>query len=385
MKYQTLDRILKKKADYNLIMAGRDTGKSTAMTKHLIDEYKKYGRKFIRLFRKRGNSFNSADSWFDEYKAGGKFETGDDFTFDGENYYINGDLFGATAIISMAGTYRSKVYDPRIYHAVFDEYIGVTMDEYVEEEVKKFLSILTTCFRHRERKVWLLGNNYNDCSKHNPYHLYFGIDIDRDKLKQGDIKVYKSKRFKDPATIAFEFGRIAYENETEIPKAERLDGNEVATTGNFGKVWDVFDQKERYPNPVSFLRDSIDNYFIADTFNRCYFAVINDEMQCIDWITTTDDLTQIGKSGNLDEYRALIEYREYFINLYGETDYEAAVMGAMPYEITYPLYCDGNRYGENCDDFLTGIRRIYRGYTYQYCDSNIKYLFERIVLRGIMQ
>lgn len=385
MKYQTLDRILKKKADYNLIMAGRDTGKSTAMTKYLIEEYKKYGRKFLRLFRKRGNSFNAADSWFDEYKQGGKFETGDDFTFDGENYYINGDFFGATAIVSMAGTYRSKVYDPRIYHAVFDEYIGVTMDEYVEEEVKKFLSILTTCFRHRERKVWLLGNNYNENSKYNPYHTYFGIDIDRDKLKQGDIKVYKSKRFKNPAVIAFEFGRIAYENEEEIPKGERLDGNDVATTGNFGKVWDVFDQKERYPAPISFLRDSIDNYFISDTFNRCYFAVVNEEMQCIDWIATPDDLTQIGKSGNLDEYKALTEYRDYFVNLYGQTDYDAAVMESMPYEITYPLYSGGNRYGENCDDFLTGIRRIYRGYTYQYCDSNIKYLFERIVLRGIMQ
>ena len=384
MRYQTLDRIQKKKADYNLIMSGRDTGKSTSMTKLLIDDYKKYGRRFIRLFRKRGNNFNSADTWFDEYKEGGKFYAGDEFSFDGENYYINGDFFGTSAIVSMAGTYRSRVYDPRIYHAVYDEYIGVTMDEYVEEEVKKFLSILTTCFRHRERKVWLLGNNYNEMSKFNPYHTYFGIDIDRDKLKQGDIKVYKSKRFKNPAVIAFEFGRIAYEREEEIPKGERLDGNEVATTGEFGKQWDVFDQKERYGSPISFLRDSIDNYYISDTFDRCYFPVINEEMQCVDWVSTQDDLNQIGKRGDEEEYNRLLDYREYFIHLYGEEEYNSAVQAAVPYQITYPMLAYGNRYGENCDDFLSGIRRLYRGYTYQYCDSNIKYIFERIILRGIM-
>lgn len=384
MKYQTLTRILRKNADYNLIMAGRDTGKSTAMTRHLIDEYKKHGRRFLRLFRQTGNSYAAADSWFDEYKPGGKFETGDDFSFDGENYYINGDFFGTIAVISLAKKYRSKVYDPRIYHAVFDEYIGLTYDEYVPGEVSKFKAILTTCFRHRERRVWLLGNNYNEDSKFNPYHEYFGIDIDAQKIKQGDIRVYKSKNFRDPAVIAFEFGRIAYEAEKEIPKAERLDNNDVATSGNFARPWDVFIQRERYEHPISFLRDSIDNYFICDTFGHCYFPVANDDMQCIDWVSTEDDLTEIGNGGDVEQYNALTEYREYFTSLYGADDYEQAVMQAMPYKITYPLYSGGNRFGENCDDFLTGIRRIYRGYSYQYCDSNVKHIFERIVQRGIM-
>lgn len=386
MKYQTLDRIKRKNADYNLIMAGRDTGKSTAITGELIKDFKEHGRKFIRLFRKTGASFNAAGSWFDEYNEGGKFYAGDkiEFRADGR-YYINNEFFGETAIISIAYTYRSKVYDPAIYHAVYDEYIGITPDEYVEGEVKKFFSILTTCFRHRERKVWLLGNNYNEMSKYNPFHTYFRIDIDRDKIKQGDIRTYKSKRFKDPAIIAFEFGRIAYEGEKEIPRAERVDGNEVATSGDFARPWDVFIQEDRYPKQPSFMRDSIDNYFVADTYGRCYFPVVNEELQCIDWVSCPEDLASIGKNGDEARYNALINYQEYFMEQYGEEEYFKALEEVQPYEIAIPLLKGGNRYGENCQGFISGIKKVYTGFTYQYADGNIKYLFERIILGAKME
>lgn len=386
MKYQTLDRIKKKKATYNLIMAGRDTGKSTAITGELIDDYKKTGHKFLRLFRKTGNSFDAADSWFDEYNEGGKFYTGDHFEFKSDGcYYINGELFGYTAIISLAKNYRSAVYPASLYTAVYDEYIGITPDEYVDGEVKKFKSILTTAFRHRECKVWLLGNNYNEMSKYNPFHTYFGIDIDRDKIKQGDIRVYQSKRFKNPAKIAFEFGRIAYETEEEIPLSERIDGNDVATTGDFAKPWDVFDQDLRYEHRPSFMRDSIDCYFIADAFDRCYFPVINEELQCVDWVSTPEDLTEIGKGGDEERYNTLIKYEEYFMEQYGEDEYYNALNEALPYEIATPLFKGGNRYGENCQVFLSGIHKVYPGFTYNYADGNIKYLFEKIVLNSRME
>ena len=384
MKYQTLDRISKKNATYNLIMAGRDTGKSTTMTRKLIDDFKNYGHRFLRLFRKTGSSYNAAGTWFDEYNEGGKFYEGDTFTYNASEgrYYINGEFFGETAIVSLAYTYRSRVYDPRIYHAVYDEYIGITPDEYVDGEVKKFLAILTTCFRHRDRRVWLLGNNYNEMSKYNPFHTYFGIDIDRDHLKQGDIKIYKSKRFKHPALIAFEFGRIAYEREDEIPLAERLDGNEVATSGDFARPWDVFELSERYPDPPSFMRDSCDNYYIADVYGRCYFPVINEELQCVDWVSTPEDLTQLGKGGDEEKYNALISYEDYFIEKYGEEEYYNELERCLPYEIGIPLFMNRNRYGENCQGFLTGINRQYKGYTFMYCDGNIKYLFERVILQN---
>lgn len=384
MKYQTLTRIKKKKADYNIIMAGRDSGKSTAITAELIDDYKKTGHKFIRLFR-RVTYYDSAPSWFDEYNENGKFYAGDTIEFKDGCYYINGEVFGYTAIISLATRYKSTVYDKDIYTAVFDEYQEISPDTYVDGEVKKFLSILTTVFRHRERRVWLLGNNDNETNKYNPYHRYFGIDIDKDNIKQGDIRVYKSKKWKDPAVIAFEYGVMAYENEREIPKAERIDGNNVGTTGDFARPYDVFIQADMYPNKLSFFRDSVDNFYISDTYERCYFPVINDELQSIDWVITDTNLNEIGKGGDEEKYNALINYADYFIAEYGEEQYNEELESVIPYDIAVPLYANGNRYGENCEGFVTGIFKSYRGYTYRYCDGNIKFLFERIVLQNKME
>lgn len=378
MKYQTLKRIKKKNADYNIIMAGRDSGKSTAITRELIEDYKKTGHKFIRLFR-RVSYYNTASTWFDEYNEGGKFYSGDSIEFKDGNYYINGEVFGYTAIISLATRYKSNVYDTKIYTAVFDEYQEISPDSYVDGEVKKFFSILTTVFRHRERRVWLLGNNDNESNKFNPYHRFFGIDIDRDNIRQGDIKVYKSDKWKDPAVIAFEFGQMAYESEIEIPKAERIDGNNVGTTGDFARPYDVFIQEDYYPTKPSFFRDSIDNIFISDVYDRCYFPIINEELQSIDWVSTPDNLNEIGKGGDEEKYNALMTYSDYYIEKYGEEEYISELESSIPYDIAIPLYANGNRYGENCEMFMVGLFKTYRGFTHRYCDSNIKFIFERIV------
>lgn len=398
MKYQSLKRIKKKNADYNVIMAGRDTGKSTAITGELIDEFKKYHRGFIRMIR-RTNYGVAAESWFEDYSStgthedengevqpGGLFYDGqNDITFgeygELEAYFFNGELFGLVLYLSQATAYKSMVFPKFIYHAVFDEYIEDTQSRYLDAEITKFLSILSTVFRKRERKVWLLGNNLNDESKYNPYHRYFNIDIDRDRLKPGDIKIYKSKRFKDPAVIAFEFGQMAYEGEKEIPKADRLDGYNVGTSGDFARPYDVFLQDVEYPVQPSFLRQSIDNFYIADTTNRCYFPVVNEQMQSIDWLYSPEDLNRIGSAGDAEKYNILIQYPEYFIDQYGEDNYYKALEDVFPYEIAVPLYSNGNRYGENAEAFTSGVNDIYKGFTYRYCDSNIKFIFENIVLK----
>lgn len=383
MKYQTLDRIRKKKCVYNLIMAGRDTGKSTAICKYLIEGFLNEGKQFIRLFRKLGNVYDSADSWFSEFTKGGKFDCGHLIEYKDGNYYLDKQFFGTTAIISLAKNYRSAQYSPRIFYAVYDEYIGLSADEYIDGEVSKFKAILTTVFRHRDREVWLLGNNYSNESKFNPFHTFFGIDIDRDGIKQGQIRVYASKRFKEPARIAFEYGQIAYQSEAEIPLAERIDNNEVATTGEFAKSWDVFDIRERYPDGgLSFVRDSMDCFYIGDTFGRYYYPILNEDMQSIDWVMTWDKLDQYGKNGNLKEYEALLRYEDSLREEFGSEAYQEALDKALPYEVGIPLYNNENRYGENCQDFIDGIRRLYKGFTHQYCDGNVKNIVEKIVLKG---
>ena len=401
MKYQSLKRIKKKNADYNIIMAGRDTGKSTAITGELIDEFLKYHRGFIRIIR-RTNYGVAAESWFEDYAEAGTHEDADGnvlphgLFYDGQNditfgeygeleaYFLNGELFGLVLYLSQASAYKSMVFPKFIYHAVFDEYIEDTQSRYLDAEITKFLSILSTVFRKRERKVWLLGNNLNDESKYNPYHRYFNIDIDRDRIKQGDIRIYKSKKYKDPAIIAFEFGLMAYEQEKEIPKGDRLDNYAVGTSGGFTRPFDVFLQDSEYPVQPSFLRQSIDNFYISDTTERCYFPIVNESLQSIDWIYTAEDLNRIGETGDSEKYNTLIQYPEYFIDQYGEDNYYKALEDVFPYDIAVPLYAKGNRYGENAEAFTSGINDVYKGFTYRYCDSNIKFIFENIILKANM-
>lgn len=386
MRYQTLTRILKKGAEYNFIMSGRSTGKSTAMGKHLIEDYKNYNHKFIRVFR-RLSYMESAETWFDEFSQGGKFSEGDKIEFKDGCYYINGDLFGYTAVLSLSSRYKSTVYDSDIYNFVFDEYIEIAPDEYLDKEINKFMALISTVFRGRTGKIFCLGNNINEDSKYNPYHRYFGIDIDKQNIKQGQIKVYQSKKFDKPAKIAFEYGLIAYEQKDEIPILQRVDGNEVATSGDFAKVWNIFRQKDEYKNDISFLRDSIDNFYIADSIDKEYFAIVNDDMQSIDFVQCSKNTTisSIGKYKDDEYYNKLVTYPEIYINEMGENEYYKALEVFTPYETAVPLYDNGNRYGANCKLFLSGLNEFYNGYTFRYCDGNVKFIVENIIISQKME
>ena len=57
---------------------------------------------------------------------------------------------------------------------------------------------------------------------------------------------------------------MAYENEDEIPLLQRVSGNDVATTGDYAKQFDIFNQSLEYPNGLDFLRDSCNNFLYAN-------------------------------------------------------------------------------------------------------------------------
>lgn len=388
MKFYTGDKILKKQAQYNLIFGGRGVGKSTWFAGWLIKQFKETGRKFILIFRKQSSFRLVAETWFDAYNQGGNLyseETADEITFDGQDFYLNGEFFGTTAIISMSYAYRGRVFDPKIYYGILEEFVGLSPDEYVQDETQKFFSLLTTIFRSRDRQIFLLGNSYNEYSKTNPYFQRFGINLTNMKMKVGDIKVIRSKKFKNGAKVALEWTIMHFTEEDEIPLAERIEANDVAITGNFGKVWDIFEQNERYADVgLSFLRDSIDNYYFCDDMHNCYYFVVNDDKQCIDVVSTEEDLTTVGQNGNEEEYTKLTNYPDFYISMFGETDYYKRLNETMPYETTCPLYDGETRYGANCLDFMSGIRRNFAGYTFVYCDSNAKNIYENIIERGKM-
>lgn len=395
MRYQTVQKLAKQKTNYKVLMSGRSTGKSTSMSKYLIDRFERENATFIRLVRNITYTVD-ADSYFDAWSYGGKFyDSAPPKTYDTRiityeyyysnegtrvqgdpmTYYYNGIPFGRVLVLSQSAKYKGGVFPESIKTFVFDEYIEISMLNYLDNEYDNFMSILSTVCRLRsDVEVWLLGNNLNEDSKYNPYHMKWGIDIDRDNLKQGDLKIYKSNLFKKPAKIAFEYGLIAYENEDEIPLLQRVPGNDVATSGDFAKSFDIFDQEREYPN-VDFLRDSVNNFYMRGDNDKYYFFILNTVKQCFDIVSTNTIIDDIGKSGDEKRYNTLIRYRDIFIAQYGEEYYNREVETMLPYDITIPIYNHHTIYGQNLSLFVDKAREKYRGYSVRYCDGNVKYLW----------
>lgn len=395
MRYQTVQKLAKQKTNYKVLMSGRSTGKSTSMSKYLIDRFERENATFIRLVRNITYTVD-ADSYFDAWSYGGKFyDSAPPKTYDTRiityeyyysnegtrvqgdpmTYYYNGRPFGRVLVLSQSAKYKGGVFPESIKTFVFDEYIEISMLNYLDKEYDNFMSILSTVCRLRsDVEVWLLGNNLNEDSKYNPYHMKWGIDIDRDNLKQGDLKIYKSNLFKKPAKIAFEYGLIAYENEDEIPLLQRVPGNDVATSGDFAKSFDIFDQEREYPN-VDFLRDSVNNFYMKNDNDKYYFFILNTVKQCFDIVSTNTVIDDIGKSGDEKRYNTLIRYRDIFIAQYGEEYYNREVETMLPYDITIPIYNHHTIYGQNLSLFVDKAREKYRGYSVRYCDGNVKYLW----------
>lgn len=395
MRYQTVQKLAKQKTNYKVLMSGRSTGKSTSMSKYLIDRFERENATFIRLVRNITYTVD-ADSYFDAWSYGGKFyDSAPPKTYDTRiityeyyysnegtrvqgdpmTYYYNGIPFGRVLVLSQSAKYKGGVFPESIKTFIFDEYIEISMLNYLDNEYDNFMSILSTVCRLRsDVEVWLLGNNLNEDSKYNPYHMKWGIDIDRDNLKQGDLKIYKSNLFKKPAKIAFEYGLIAYENEDEIPLLQRVPGNDVATSGDFAKSFDIFDQEREYPN-VDFLRDSVNNFYMRGDNDKYYFFILNTVKQCFDIVSTNTIIDDIGKSGDEKRYNTLIRYRDIFIAQYGEEYYNREVETMLPYDITIPIYNHHTIYGQNLSLFVDKAREKYRGYSVRYCDGNVKYLW----------
>lgn len=395
MKHQTVTRLAKAKTNYKVLMSGRSTGKSTDMARYLIERFEKKGYCFCRLVRNTTYTVD-ADSYFDRFNPDGEFyekfkpkgkgdrlityefyyENGRRINGDPYTYYYNGEIFGIVRVLSLSTKYKGGVYTDLIKTFVFDEYIELSMLNYLDNEYDAFMSILSTICRMRsDVEVWLLGNNMNEDSKYNPYHKKWGIDIDRDNLKPGDLKIYSSNIFKNPAKIAFEYGLMAYENEDEIPLLQRVPGNEVATSGTFAEQYDIFNQAIVYPDQLNFLRDSVNNYYIKADNGKYYYFIINEELQCFDIVQSEINISEIGKTGDERRFNTLTKYRDAFINQYGEENYNNELMLSLPYSITVPLYDNHTIYGQNLTLFVESARKKFPGYSVRYADGNVKYLW----------
>lgn len=214
-KFYTLDRILSKGADYNVIFGERSNGKTYATLLYGIKQYLSTGKQmaYIRRWREdlRGKR---AESLFSNHTANGVITelTGGKFN---EVFYVSGKWFLSYYdeeskkrtpdnvpfcfgfCLSEQEHEKSSSY-PNITTIVFDEFL--TRRYYLPDEFMLYMNLLSTIIRQRnDVKVFMLGNTVNQFC---PYFTEMGLKQVR-VMEQGTIDIY---RFGEHgATVAVEY------------------------------------------------------------------------------------------------------------------------------------------------------------------------------------
>ena len=298
MKYYSIKKIAEKNCEYNIIYGGRASGKSYQMGEYLLDDYIDNGHQFVRLIRSWGQG-KGLDTYFQEIIDNDPKKYKDikvELTQDkGIRYTCNGQTFGYVIPLSLEHNYKSNQY-PEVVNVVFEEFVAPTPADYLngngEDELRAFKSALSTIFRHRAGRVWLVGNSMNTS---NPYFEFFGID--GSTLKVGDLKKFtrmitvKGKSV-PAASVAVEFVPIGYTDPNEVPIMMRVPDNEIAITGAIEESEFVTDIIHRVYNEsglmIGIVIDGIDpdnnpmflwigssgiRYYAVQNFNGNFFYV----------------------------------------------------------------------------------------------------------------
>lgn len=218
--YYSLEKILSKNAQYNLIFGERSNGKTYAVLDYCLKNYFENGEKFAILrrystdvtpskirtfFASFGMSEPNEPTKIQKY-SGNAFEkiltqTGYFYpAFYDEDlgrYIKANDWCGVALSLSEMEHYKSTSF-PEVTTILFDEFI--TRQQYLEDEFVIFMNVLSTIIRDRTNvKIFMCGNTVN---KYNPYFVEMGLK-NASKQAQGTIDVYSYGN--SNLTVACEF------------------------------------------------------------------------------------------------------------------------------------------------------------------------------------
>ena len=194
MKFYSLDAILKKNADYNIVFGERSNGKTYAALKYCIEQFYKTGGEFAYIRRwkedilgkRAANIFAALESNDDISKL-----TNGEYTrvkyYNGVFYLANFDETTQKLVSDNKPCgYNKSVSYPNVTTIVFDEFL--TRRYYLVDEFVTFMNVLSTIIRQRDNvKIFMLGNTVN---KYCPYFAEMGLRHAKD-MAQGMIDVYK--------------------------------------------------------------------------------------------------------------------------------------------------------------------------------------------------
>lgn len=309
------DKIKPLRATYNFIVGGRGTHKTTDFNIFAVDDFIENGNQFILLRRKTSSLVN--ENWFtpfakkyieEQYNKRVVYSTR---LLDNDNkknvkyfgyFYLQDleteklDLIGGNCFLSCEQNYKSNENDLLVNadKLVFEEFIANTQFAYLENEIDKLLSLISTFFRNRNCTVYLIGNTLKG-QENNPYFSYFSID---------DIELKKNKAYAfRPAPNLAKLGIFYTDNvkNDNIPEHQKIKGNAVGlnegwkTTDGIVENFDNFESVE-FSNFVLKFRGRL--YYV-------YFCQITNN---------SDTFVYISKKRKVMKYYPLREFIEKNVN-----------------------------------------------------------------------
>lgn len=203
LKYYSLQNILSKGCQYNIIFGERSNGKTYAVLKYILEDYINNGnqgalvRRWKEDFRgKRGQAM------FDAFSVDGTISklTNGEYTqvyaYAGKWYLAYPDdktnkpvtdaqPFCLGFALSDMEHDKSTSY-PKIHTIFFDEFL--TRQYYLPDEFVSFMNVVSTIVRQRDDvKIFMCGNTVN---QYCPYFTEMGLTHVKD-MDKGTIEVYK--------------------------------------------------------------------------------------------------------------------------------------------------------------------------------------------------
>lgn len=203
LKYYSLDNILSKGAQYNIIFGERSNGKTYAVQKKILEDYCKHGaqgaviRRWKEDFRgKRGQAMFDAlcaDGVVSQL-TNGKWTT--IYSYAGKWYLANPDAKTGKLVpdsepfcfgFSLSDVEHDKSTSyPKVKNIFFDEFL--TRQYYLPDEFVTFMNVLSTIIRQRDDvTIFMCGNTVN---QYCPYFTEMGLGHVKD-MDKGAIEVYQ--------------------------------------------------------------------------------------------------------------------------------------------------------------------------------------------------
>lgn len=210
-KWYDLNPILEKNADFNLIVGQRGNGKTFGILKYFLTEYKNSKGEarfaYIRRWADDIKGFRSEQLFFPlQHVVEELFGKGYTVNYYRHKFYlvnpdgVKVDIIGYCLALSEASHTKSVSY-AGTKNILFDEFIQMSGERILPDEMLKFENTLSTIIRDRQDvKVFMAANTV---SKFSQYFPHWGFDIN--KLEQAEIQVKELPLYDD------KFVRVALE------------------------------------------------------------------------------------------------------------------------------------------------------------------------------